>query len=187
MSGILFVWPAPTVQTRVDAQDSNVVKIMEISTEKHTRTSALFHYDRGFIFRTYVHFWWLCTWLHAVGFHLLTQKSPWSTLGKSTVFIPSSTLGCCFVVASCLVTVPSWNYTVFLELSYHHSSVDGQGRQQDYSPLHLENSTCCPIICKILRNNFGVIFAMTPFSHKQIPTSWQLQWNAEKIEMHLQK
>lgn len=118
---------------RPELMHRNVVKIMETSTQTHTGTSALFHSDRGFIFRTYVHFWWLCTCLHAVSFYLLlTQRAPWSTQGDSTVFIPSSTLGCCFVVASHLVTVPMeshWFLGAVLPLLFCRWTRQGAGLQ----------------------------------------------------------
>lgn len=89
-------------------QNRNAGNIMQISTQTRMRTFAELNYEGMFLFRTYVYFWWLCTCLHAVGFHLpVTEKAPSSIQGSCRVFIRSFTLGCSFSFLLVVVVVLS--------------------------------------------------------------------------------
>lgn len=117
-----------------------------------------------------IRFWWLCTCLHAVGFHLLlTQKAPISTQGNSTVFIPSSILGCCFVVS-----IPP-GYSAQLESHCTLGAVSPplfcRWTRQVAGPQPGAHYTwrIAPLVPSDVKF-LGIIFAMTPFSHRTNPT-----------------
>lgn len=89
MSGILSVWPAPTVQIRLNVWYRNTGKMMQISTQTHASTFLRFSYKRNFIFQDVC--WFLLTITRACwqwAFSSLWQTQPLSIGAAGFSFTP---------------------------------------------------------------------------------------------------